>query len=409
MKTRSFIKYLPYFAWVLTLALIIGWGVRHHWPISDYPVYTKAAQQVNAGIDPYLAGVAARDAFFKSGAYRPGQWIPIIYFYPPITLPALKLFGSLPAVSQSIIYTGVYCLLILLTIWVLVQLAEPGERLFLATIAPFSLVLPGWFFFPVCLTANMAFVLYGLMFGAFWLGWKRDQWLWFYLAVILASCVKMPSLVYLAFPLLCRRRKWLPVSIAAACGVGLFLVQKAIWPELFRHYMLALNHVFAFAQEFGAGPAGRFSAAMQAYTSHYTEWGTVFYLLTAMVFFGVLLYFAHFYKKNLLTDEQWFPVMLLGVQLLYPRLLEYDQFLVTIPMALIVFRLVRATAHPRAWTAGLICLWIGLSIWIHSTPSIMRTTRMNTECAILLGVFAGGCVLLLRRVRSAKASAPALV
>jgi hypothetical protein len=292
--------------------------------------------------------------------------------------------------------------------WVSLLLAKPGEHLFLASIAPLSLLFPGWILFPTVLGGNIAFLLYGLIFGTFWLAWKRDLWLWFYAAVILASCVKMPYLVYLAVPLLCRRRKLFPVSIAAACGVGLFATQKLIWPELFRSYMLAVNHMFTFNNDFGASPAGRFGATLEAHTSHYAAWGTAIYLMSAAVVFGLLLYLATGYKKGLLTDEQWFPVMLTGVLLLNPRINEYDLIPVTIMMALIACRLVCAASHPRAWTAGLVCALLGANVWAQERGT-WPTTLKSFECAILLCAFAGGCALLVRQLRSAQVPTPALV
>jgi hypothetical protein len=409
MKTGIFSQLDICLVWALSLFVLVGCFASSRSAWWDYKIITTAAQRTKAGIDPYLAGVAEQDAFMKSAAAHTGGPPPFPYVYPPITLPALKLFGSLPEVVGGACYMTAYGLMIILQIGVSLKLAEPGERRFLSLIAPVSLFCPGWLFFPSIFGGNIAFLLYGLIFGAFWLGWKRDRWLWFYAAVVLASCIKSPYLVYLAIPLLCRRGKLAQVSIAAICGVGLFAVQKLVCPELFQHCMLALNRVFTCNNDFGSGPAGRFSEALVAYTSHYAAWGTAFYLLTAVVLFGVLLYLAEFYKQGLLTDEQWFPVMLLGVSLLYPRLIEYDLFAFTLAMALIAFRLVRASAFPRVWTAVAIALWIGANVWIMQSGKSERTVWKNIECVILLGLFAGGCTLLLRRVRAAEAAMPALV
>lgn len=399
MKT---IFILPCCVWILSLVGLAAWYAVDQPTGWDYGVITKAAREVGAGMNPYRVEAAEQDAFLQSAAARAGAPRPFIYVYPPVTLLALKVFADLPLVLRNGCYWLLYGLMILLQIRVALLLAEPRERIFLCSVAPLVLFFPGGLLFDSVLGGNIAFILYGLIFGALWIGWKRDRWGWFYAAVLLASCVKMPYLEYLAIPLLCRRGRWLQVSAVAAGGVALFAAQGLLRPALFHDYMDAVNRIFVYNNDFGSGPSGRFGAVAGALGRHYALWGTVFYLALSAALFGFLLSLSRFYKRGVLRDEQWFPVMLLGVALLFPRLIEYDLFPFTIAMALLAFRGVRATRHPRTWTSVLLTAWIGANLWACGWAGDGRLAWKNIACVLLLSVFAGGCVPLLRVIRAGR-------
>jgi hypothetical protein len=405
VNERFSLSMLPAILWILTLIALPFW-IATDGPIAwDLDVMVKAARALQAGSDPYLTGIANQDAFLHSSAYRAGAARPFVYVYSPITLPVLKLLGSLPEVAVITCYWLTYALAILLQLWVVLRLSNLKERWFLSTIAPLTLFFPGLLLFDSVLSGNIAFPLYGLMLGAFWVGWKCERWIWFYLAVILASCFKAPYLVYLALPLLCARRSWIPVGLAATAGVGLFALQALIWPVQFQHYLLAIDRIFSYNNDFGSGPAGRLGAVAVGFSSRYAMIGSVAYVCVALLLSSVLLYLSSFYKKGLVEAEDWFPVMLLGVLLLNPRLNEYDIFPFTIPMALIAYRLARPTLTRPIWfrwslIAGFAILW-GVANY---AANISHETWKYIECGILLAIFVSGCWQLMRAVEQSQAT-----
>jgi hypothetical protein len=227
-----------------------------------------------------------------------------------------------------------------------------------------------------------------------WIGCRRERWIYFYLAVLLASCVKAPYLTLLALAPLTSNRQWLPAFGAGCAGVLCFLAQAWIWPVQFHSYLLAVGRIFSYNDDFGDGPAGRFGALLQAHGLAYTKPGIVFYLLFTAALLLTLLYFSRAYQKGKLSREQWIPMMLLGVLLLGPRLNEYDIFPFTLSMLLIAYRLVRASRHPWLWTGFLAVLW-GLCNYF-SINSLLIWKQ--TECVLLVAIFAAGSIQLFRQL-----------
>jgi len=379
--------------WLATLIAIPFW-IANDGPIAwDFGVTQKAMQSLQAGADPYLAGIAVQDAFLHSADAKQDGPRPFVYVYSPITLPVLKLLNQAPPAVFAAGYWLVYGLFVFLQLWVSLRLAGPGEKLFAFLIAPITVFFPGMLLFDSVLGGNVAFMLYGFIFIAAWLGWKRNQWLLFYLAVIAASCIKAPYLTLLAIPLLSGRKQWGPATVAAIAGVGLFASQIRIWPVEFHNYLLAVDRIFSFNNDFGSGPAGRLGALLATMNLPYATASTLFYLCASIPLFLFLLYLSRRYKKGELSSAQWIPVMLLGVLLLNPRLIEYDIFPFTVAMALIAYRMAVATGMPRRVSLIVLPLLGGLNCLANDS----RNSWKNMECGILVFLFLAGSWHLLRQ------------
>ncbi len=396
MKKRISLSTLPWIVWILTLVAIPFW-MANDGPLAwDLNVILSAMHSVHAGADPYQTGMANQDAFIHSAANQAGAPRPFVYVYSPITLPLLKLMGSAPEVVVKAIYWSMYMLAILLQLWVVSHLPRKDERLFVGILTPITLFFPGLLLFDSVFSGNVAFMLYGLILAGFLMGWKRGNWRWFFAAVLLASCFKAPYLIYLALPLFCATRRWLQVAVAGVAGLVLFAGQALVWPAEFHSYTRALDRIFSYNNDFGSGPAGRFGATTALLEGHYAIWGVLVYLLLTLGLFAVLLYFSSFYKKGLIHGEQWFPLMLVGVLLMNPRLIEYDIFPFTVPMLLILSRLIRPLALGRLLAASLLLLWCGANYFANRSHEDWK----YMECVLLLLVFAAGCWQMLRQVRA---------
>jgi hypothetical protein len=396
VKERFSPSILPWVVWIFTLVAIPFW-MANDGPLAwDLDVILSAMHSVHNGADPYQAGMANQDAFLKSPEYRVGAPRPFVYVYSPITLPLLKLMGNAPEVVVKTIYWSMYMLAILLQLWVVSHLPGKDERIFVGIVTPITLFFPGLLLFDSVFSGNVAFMLYGLMLAGFLAGWKQGRWRWFYLAVLVASCFKAPYLIYLALPLFCASRRWMQVAAASVAGLALFGMQAVVWPTAFHSYTQALDRIFSYNNDFGSGPAGRFGATAALIAGHYAVWGAVVYLVLTLSLFVLLLYFARFYKKGLIRGEQWFPLMLVGLLLMNPRLIEYDIFPFTVPMMLILYRLIRPLAFVRLISALLLALWCAANYFANRSHEDWK----YMECGLLLLVFAAGCWCLLRQIRT---------
>jgi len=363
-------------------------------------------RSLKAGHDPYLDGTALQDSAHKNGAIREDSTISMTYLGTPITLPLLRLLSHLPGWCVTA-YWLLYAAAALAQLWVCMQWGEENERIFLALLAPAAVFFPGLLQSVVILGGNIAYIIYGLVLLAALYGWRRGRWGWFYAAVLVASCFKPTELTLLAVPVLSAPRQWLWASVTAAAGVAVFAVQPLLWPALFHNFLYASDLQFKYNADFGSGPAG--VLAMSLYFAHLPYalvsrifW--IFYILYAVSLFILLVYLSRRYFEGAISQKQWIPLLLCGVILLNPRLIEYDLAPITLPMAMIIFRHIVASAH-RTWQAAIAIILLVAAGYVNN---ISWFESKWTECLILMCVFALGTWMQLGqpRVRVA-ASVPA--
>jgi len=397
VNKRITLSSIPWVVWILTSIALPCWLAVDGQIAWDLDVMIKAAHSLHAGTDPYLDGIARQDQFLSATNHAAGTARPFVYVYSPATLPLLKLAVHLPKAFMIALYWVLYSSAILLQCWVVSHLPDAKEKLFAAALIPITLFFPGLLLFDSVFSGNIAFLLYSFMLGGFWLGWKRQNWLWFYVAVLVASCFKPPYLVYCLLPLFCCSRRWWNTAITAVLGLALFAVQPLIWPTQFHNYMRAIDRIFSYNNDFGSGPAGRIGALLALTSANYGRWGTIVYLLLSVGLFAFLIHLSRFYKKGNLTCSQWFPLMLLGVLLLNPRLIEYDIFPFTLPMVLVLVRLVRPLRYVWQTAAMVLVLWITANYFANQSHECWK----KVECVILLLLFAGGAMQVVRHTNAA--------
>ena len=368
--------------WVRVPSLIVGW---------DLHVYATAMRYLRIGHDPYVDGIAIQRVFHAHLAEHPNAPPPFTYVYSPITLPLLRWLGHFPLRVVGSIYWTLYVACAAIAIWVGMQAVEIDERKIFVLLAPAAIFFPGLLENDVLFSGNVAYLVYGLIFVTAWIGWRKGQWMWFYPMVLAASCCKAPLLSLVAIPILSSRKQWVPTIATAACGVGLFALQPHRWPSAFHHYLTAVELQFSYNHDFSCSPAGLLADALYNVIP-YTVTSLVFYLFYAIPIFAILFYLSRRYLNGDFSLRQWMPVLLVGVMLLNPRIMEYDVASLSVPMALIAWR-----TFAKGNTFGRTILEMALLFAFVNSCS--RGYWRQTECLLLVGLFGFGAWNLYSQVR----------
>jgi len=411
MLTRPHVyKLIPLIFWILAIATVPIWCIfdtHYGW---DAKVYLNTIHSLQAGHDPYADGIAAQTVFHAQLALHPHDPAPLTYIYSPLTLLLLRAIGSFPPAVYIWGYWLIYATGALVLIWVSMQVIDPQVRRYFAFLAPAAVFFPGLLQKETIMSGNIAYILYGLVFVSAFLGWRRGRWLWLYLAVLVASCFKIPMLSLLTIPVLSAQKQWLRASITAAIGVSLFVMQYWIWPSYFRNFLHALELEFSYNHAFGVGPAGLFGNTLFNAGHAYSTPSVIFYVIFALPLFGFLFYLSRLFFDGKISLEQWIPVMLTGVILLNPRILEYDVSPLSLFMALIFWRVIASfTSTARAiLLCSLSFIAINAAIICINGKDIDCYYWKHIDGLLLIGLFTAGSWNLLWQARQASYNYAAL-
>lgn len=373
--------------WFLVfVSLLIWFAVPHYVWLWDLQIYKTAVLSVRAGHDPYLDGMGIQQAFHTHFAEHPHATPPYTYVYSPITLILLKAIARSNLWASGVLYGLAYVVGVGLILRFGLDATTPGERPLFRLLAPISLFFPALLHQDTLLSGNVALIFYGFVLASTTYGVKRGRWLPFYVFVVLASCFKAPLLSLLVIPLLCGRRQIAATLVSAAAGVWLFVLQPLLWPVAFRHFLAAVDLQFQFNRDFGSSPAG-VVADLLFKLAPYQVVSAVAYLAYAVPILFVLFRLSSSYKAGLFSWKDWAPVMLLGVLLLNPRLMEYDLEALALPMALVLWRLLRRTASAPRRFAFFLSILTALNL-------LAVLAWKPTACVALLSMFLCGALYL---------------
>ena len=401
---------IPFILWILAFAAIPVWNAFYPDLDWDAKLYLHTIQSIQAGHDPYQVGISALNAYQSQPALQSHERAPVVYMYSPITIPLLRTIGSFPPILYIWGYWLIYAAGVLAQIWVSMQATEPAERRIFVFLAPAAAFFPGLIQVSTLMDGNVAYILYGLVFVTAYLGWRRGRWSWFYLATLAVSCCKVPMLSLLAIPVLSARRQWLPASITAAAGIALFLIQPWIWPSSFHNYLSGIELGFSYYHAFGVGPAGLLGYALCDAGLPYHAASTVFYVFYALALFGLLFYLSRQFLDGKLSLRQWMPVLITGVILLNPRVIEYDFAPLTLFLALILFRTIASFAGTkRAIVFSFLFFGAINAAVLLVAPIDTNYTYLNyIQGFVLIGIAAAGFWNLLRQTRGSGRSRSSL-
>jgi hypothetical protein len=348
----------------------------------DVDIYYRAMQAVSAGQDPYAVGLARQTAAEATGHHA------FTYVYPPLTLLALRAANLFPAWMVAALYWILYAVAFAGIVWTATQFFRPSDRdikdrSVMQYAVPLAVFFPGLMPDDVILSGNIAYIFYGLIFTAAVLGWRRGVWRWFYLAVLLAACFKLPFLTLLAIPPLAGERQWLKSTSVGAAGVGLFAVQYWLWPVQFREYMQSVSLQFQFNGDFGLSPAGVFGRFLYEQGLPYSAPSTIAFLIYGAFLFAALYSFSILYRDRRISAEIWIPVLMVGTILLNPRIMQYDAHAIALPMALILTRSVEARSKAGIAVAVAVALWMMAGFMGNTSASIDHIRSMFVLVAVL--------------------------
>jgi hypothetical protein len=390
---------IPVSVWIFWLmaAIAVPVWVAHDSSAWDLRVYGKALDSLHAGHDPYTdATNVQKQHHAELAAHKQlgkDQTPPYSYVYSPITLPLLRALGHLQSPLLIGLYWTMYVAGALGAIAVSVVLASASEFPAVLFIAGVAVFFPGLLANGTILSGNIAYILYGLILGTALLAWRRGIWWPFYVAVMFASCVKAPLLSLTLIAPLSGRRQWLPSFGVMVAGTAIFAMQPVLWPALFRHYLEAIELQFSFNHDFGCSPAGLFSNTLFTHGISYSPASYFFYLAYALPVFASLLVLSRRFFRGSFSLEQWVPVLLTGIILLNPRIMEYDVAPVTVSMALIAWRSMSGSRNSRTllWTSA------ALFVVLNAAALFSWEWRKVLDGPLLSLLFAAGCWQLWRQ------------
>jgi hypothetical protein len=330
-------------AWLIAFVSILGLLIFHPPYGVDLRVYGKTIAEVQSNASPYLSGIARLEAGHAKGGFA----FSFNYLYPPMTLPLLRVLGHLSRGLCATVYLLLSFASFLTLLWIGLRCQENEESFTLPLIAPFAVFFPGLLCDDVWLHGNIVFLLYALLFSAAYWGWKREQWRYFYGALLIATYFKIPMLIFLAIPLLSAAGQLLPCILTGSAVSAIYLSQRVLWPVAYQDYLRMMNLEFRYNGEFGFSPAGLLGKYLCYYNHPYLALCTAFYLCYATVIFLLLRRVSRAYRDGRISFAQWVPFLLTGVVLLYPRIKQYDVAALTLPMAILFWRVLRERIASR--------------------------------------------------------------
>jgi len=360
-----------------------GWDVR---------VYAAAIKSLRLGHDPYADAMAIQRIYHSQSLVTPDGDPPYSYVYSPITLPLVRLAGRLPNWLSAGSYWLIYLAGVLAQIVFAMQFTNGRERRIFLYLAPVSAFFPGMLVNGTILGGNIAYILYPAVLLCAVIGWRRGNWMWFYAATLAASCVKAPLLSLVVIPILSARKQWLPAGLTAVAGVALFAAQPLLWPSLFRNYLQAVDLQFQYNRDFGCSPAGLLSDALYSHGIPYSPAGLIFYLGYAIPLIALLWFLSRKFLNGEFLLREWIPVLLVGVILLNPRIMEYDVAPITLLMTLIAWRFF---ARYTSSTKTIVCMAILLAA-TNGIAAFGWYIRKLVDGPLLILVFAAGCWTLFQ-------------
>ena len=367
---------------------------------ADAKVYETAAKELQSGTSPYQAGIAR----LQVNHARNSNERTMNYIYPPVTLPLIKAVGSTPAW----LHISAFWLLYGMGIWLVLRTQERfflgDERWIFFLLSPLCVFFPGLLNDDFLLAGNVAPILYGIVYAAAVWDWEHRQWKWFYVAVLFCSIFKLPLLTLLAIPALTATGQLRKVIGTGVVGGAIYSLQGLIWPQAFAQYRQMMTLEVLDNNQMGFGPAGLLARFLIEHNLPYIESFAIAYLACAAIIAYLLYAASRQYLAGRISAPQWFPVLLIGVILLNPRIKQYDAEAVTLPMAIVAWRLLaeRIRSRQRAAVAFFLLFSAGNAL------AAFANAWDLTEMLAIVSLFGLSMCSLLRTSAAAAEAAEAI-
>jgi hypothetical protein len=359
--------------WLAAFAALAGMFVFLPENCFDLRVSSEAMHYLRAGLDPYAASIAHQKAEAALG-HRVFS-----YTYPPVSIEFLNLLNLVPALLRAAIFWTAYAAGLGLQLWAGSRFALPSERRMLRFVFPLAMFFPAFVPSDTLLSGNIAIPIYGALLAAAVRGWRKQRWGVFLVVTVAVSLFKPPLLLWLVVPLLLGRAQLAPAAAAALSGVGLFVIQKVLWPQRFAGFMASIRLELSLGINYSL--VAKFIALLQ-FIGHPSERAAiVFYLAVSSAVFGALMYFTRELRRKNVQEQSFAVTLLLSTALFAPRVKEYDLMPLTIPMALIVLRGVRNRVALILLILGAVAVGVALV-----TDQLTAVDIISVTTVFLVGV-----------------------
>jgi len=294
----------------LVLSHVRRWETKPFWDANGYA----------EGITGY-----GRDGTATSAYVVPG--------YTPIDYPPVFILGGhwlarilTPEVGYPLyLLTHIFCLVGLP--FLLVRFYLPGmgflEAYLLLAIAPLYLGEE------VLFATNIASICYFLIFVTAIPGLRRNRWIWFYAAIILASSLKIIFLLFLLLPLLLGTAEILPSAITVAATCCIYIGQMIMVPDLYREFrkMISINIIYS-TGNYGYALYGMVANLLKRFHSMDRIIPGAAQVIFAIAIVAVLLRLRTRVRPR---DPRWVALVILAFFLITPRLADYDTVTALLP------------------------------------------------------------------------------
>jgi len=276
-----------------------------HWVLWDASVYARALDNWQIGRNPYSLSDPS-----------------LLFVYPPVFLWAGGLLAHMfPGHSGWAFFILLYAIASLAIPVILVRFYLPQAWLSILCAYALAALEPRFAGIGAFRTGNITNVFYCTVLLAGAVGIRKNNWGYFYVAVLLIATVKLNFLIMLLLPMLIGWRQWLQALLCAAGACVAYPVQRMFTPGLYAAFQTALSRQFTRSNGYGI-----MGVAIQIQESMHVK-GLLIPCL-AQVSFMIAIISAMFILRNRLPKGNagglWVALVLLGTILCNPRLLPYD-------------------------------------------------------------------------------------
>jgi hypothetical protein len=206
-----------------------------HWVLWDASVYARALDDWQIGRNPYSLSDPS-----------------LLFVYPPVFLWAGGLLAHIfPGHSGWIFFVFLYAICSLAIPAILVRFYLPQAWLSILCAYALAALEPRFAGIGALRTGNITNVFYCTVLLAGAVGIRKNNWGYFYFAVLLIATIKLNFLIMLLLPLLIGRRQWLHAILCAAGACVAYPVQRMFTPGLYAAFQAALSHQLKHSSGYG--------------------------------------------------------------------------------------------------------------------------------------------------------------
>ncbi|HEY0757712.1 MAG TPA: glycosyltransferase 87 family protein [Acidisarcina sp.] len=329
-------------------------------PFWDARIYANAIAKSAAGADPYSI-----------------QGTELPFVYPPLFVRGGAILKHIfPARSGWYLYLAATCLAMAAIPWMLAT--SYTRSLWLTPLIAYIVFVfePNSYAEGSLLTANIATLLYALTLGTAIRGLRRNQWTWFYLAVVFAALIKPPFLALLILPWLAGQRQLWKCALSVAVTVAAYLAQRFGSPALYASFQQRTVGQIMIKGDTGVGFLSFFVGIGHRLGLLQGKGALLACVLLAGVLAAALLLLRN--QRNAPGAESlWVPALLVTAIVSNPRLMLYDADVAIIPAVFIYVEWLRTLPNARIRNTAAAVLLSFFAVLFSKDPPPTKPTAVS--------------------------------